>query len=76
MKTQTLESKAFDKAFGRVRVMSNNSLLDVWKAANSESAHPEYGWGTFIDRAWVVIPWDEWCNILSCEMSRRGLSPE
>jgi hypothetical protein len=72
--TESLESQAYKKAFDKVKAMSNETLQGVWQAATGQYAHPEDGYGSHIGNSWVVLTWDEWCEILYSELSARGLS--
>ncbi len=71
---QTLESRALQIASDRVKVTSDDSLLSIWKAATGRYACPEDGWGTYVGGSWVVLTWDEWCDILYSEITCRKLS--
>ncbi len=71
---ETLESRAYGKAFDRVKSWSNETLLAVYKAAQSRDACPGDGWGTYVNDSWVVITWDEWCEVLCSEIVYRKLA--
>ena len=70
---QSLESRAYQKAFERVKSWTDSNLQSVWDAASSSYAKPQDGWGTYIENSWVVLPWDEWMEIIYSEMAYRHL---
>jgi len=74
MKREIITGSAYRIACDRIKNMSDDSLLAVWNSANSRNACPELGWGTYVNDNWVVIEWDEWCEILYAELDYRNIA--
>ena len=70
-------AKAYSRTCDQVGDFSNETLLDVWKAAIGPYAHPESGRaaGFMENKKYhsVILKWDDWLEILYHQIDIRGL---